>query len=95
MTTSGTVDQWPDVRNGQLAEDRLLGWIALYWNGSGGLNSADIYASIPLPWDFVVHEPDPENLPLVDLQVYLLFFVRHGQMYTVWMDGWDEFWLWG
>jgi len=92
---SSPVAEWPEVVHGELASDRVLGWIALYWDGAGGLNNADIYSSVVLPWNFVVHEPDPENLPLVNLQVYLLFYRRHGQIYTVWLDGDDEFWLWG
>lgn len=76
-------------------EDRILGWVALYWDGSGSLNNAQIFSSIPLPWDFVVHQPDPELLPTTGLQGYLLFWRRWGSMYTYWFDGYDEYWLWG
>jgi hypothetical protein len=91
-TSSGTVAEWS---YGRIAVDRVLGWAALYWDGSGGVNTADLYTSIPVNWAGAIHTPDPNDLPLDDLQIYLLFWRRNSSMFCEWMDGWDEFWLWG
>ena len=90
--TTPTVAEWS---HGDIAEDRILGWIALYWDGSGSINQADVYSSIPLPWNFVTHQPDPELLPTEHLQGYMLFWRRYAHMYCTWFDSYDEYWLWG
>lgn len=93
MTTSGTVAEWSA---GNISDDRVLGWVAIYWDGQGNATQGpDIYSSVLTPWTFIIHTPDPEDLPLVDLQIYLLFYRRNGSMFTAWLDGWDDFWLWG
>lgn len=47
-----------------------------------------------IAWAGAIYTPDPEDLPLVDLQIYLLFYRRNSHMYCCWLDGVDEFWLW-
>jgi hypothetical protein len=90
---TGTVAEWT---HGRISPERVLGWCAIYWDGAGSANTGpQYYTSIEVPWNFAIYEPDPENLPLTQLQVYLLFWRRHSHMYTEIMSGDDEFWLWG
>jgi len=75
-----------------IAPERVLGWAALYWDGQGSVNQADVYSSIETPWSTVL---DPEQLPTTGLQAYLVFVRRNSCLYTAWFDGYDEYWLMG
>lgn len=71
----------------------ILGWAALYWDGSGSVNQADIYSSVPTAWS--VEVADPETLPDSNMQGYLVFFRHWGGCYTIWLDGYDDYYLIG
>lgn len=89
--STGTVDQW--MYEWDIAPERVLGWAALYWDGSGSVNQAEIYASVSTPWSTLVS--DPETLPESNLQAYLVFQRRNSCLYTFWFDGYDEYYLMG
>jgi len=76
-----------------IAPERVLGWVALYWDGSGSVNQAEIYASVSTPWSTLVS--DPETLPESNLQGYLVFWRRNSCLYTTWLDGYDTYYLIG
>ena len=75
-----------------VAPDRILGWCALYWDGQGSINQADIYSSVATPWSTVV---DPETLPETNMQGYFLFYRRNSSLFTVMFTGYDEYYLLG
>jgi hypothetical protein len=89
--STGTVSQW--MYELDVAPERVLGWAALYWDGSGSVNQAQVYASVATPWSTLV--ADPNTLPETGLQAYLVFWRRWGGMYCSWFDGYDEYYLIG
>ena len=63
--------------------DRVIGWVAIYARETG---------------DIVVYNSrttDPNDLPDVNLQCYQVYYRRHSKVFTIWIDGYDEYALIG
>ncbi len=64
--------------------DRVIGWAAVYATETGRIR---VYRSY--------ETADVNELPNTDLQGYLVFYWRHNKVYTIWIDGHDEYALIG
>jgi hypothetical protein len=76
---TGTVDEYLH----EVGMDRVMGWVAVYAQEVGDL---DVF------WSY---DAEPNDLPDDNLQAYLVFYKRHSKVYTIWIDGYDEYSLIG
>lgn len=64
-----------------------VGWAALFWDGSGSVNSAAVYTSHPTAWS--THLANIDDLPTANFQAFLMLYRRDRHLYTVLIDGYD------
>ena len=91
--STGPVAEWLSWHG--VASSEILGWWALYWDGSGNVDQVGVFASVNTPQATLVS--DPETLPPQHMQAYLVPYSRvsRRKLHIIWQDGFDEYYLIG
>lgn len=90
--STGPSDDW--LKNNGVRQSEILAWSALYWDGTGNVASASVFTSVVnTSWGITVL--DPSILNENNLQAYIVVFRRKGKAYSIWLDGFDEYFLIG
>lgn len=80
-TTTGRPEEYLERLAGE-----VVGWAAVYWDGTGRIR---VFSPLPAVegWE----RADPAELPGEGLQVYLVFGAEDRHLYTLRLQGFDEY----